>query len=201
MTTPPGDQPPLEPPYGAPSPDTVYGVPPEPAYGVPPAYGAPPPETPYGNPPYDPAFGQPQEFQGPAGYGYPPPPGAYGQPYPPGPPGYPPPPAGYPPFAHGGYPPAGYFPAAPAHPQSMTALILGIVGLLCCALASPFAIWLGRKSMTEIDASGGQLGGRGQAQAGFVLGIIGVVVWALGIAFYIVLIGVAVKTQQIEQIQ
>lgn len=161
----------------------------------------PPIDPPYGTPPsydppsYDPAFGQP-----PAGYGYPPPPppGAYGQPYPP-------PPAGYPPFAPGGYPQMGYppggYPVAPAHPQSVTALVLGIVGLLCCAVASPFAIWLGRKSMREIDASGGQLSGRGQAQAGFILGIVGVVVWVLGIVFYIAMIGLAVKTQQVEQIQ
>ncbi len=182
MTMPPGDQPPVDPPYGNP--------PPDPAYGTPPAA-----EPPYGAvPPYDPGFGQP-----PAGYGYPPPPpGGYGQPYPP------PPPPGYAPYPPAGYPMAGYpvggYPVPPAHPQSMTALILGLVGLLCCGAASPFAIWLGRKSMREIDASGGQLSGRGQAQAGFILGIIGVVLWILGIVFYIAMIGLAVRTQQIEQI-
>lgn len=80
----------------------------------------------------------------------------------PGPPGYFPPP-------YTGYPPPMY----PAHPQSTTALVLGVVGLVLCGFASPFAIWLGRKSMREIDASGGRLGGRGQALAGFILGIVG----------------------------
>ena len=97
--------------------------------------------------------------------------------YPPPAPGgyYPPPPyPGYPPM---GYPPMGYPP--PAHPQSTLALVLGIVGLVLCGFASPFALWLGRKSMREIDASGGQLSGRGQAQAGFILGIIGTVFMVL----------------------
>lgn len=102
----------------------------------------------------------------PGGY-YPPPPGAEGA--------YPPPP--YP-----GYPPMGMgFPPPPSHPQSTVAMVLGIVGLVLCGFASPFAIWLGRKSMREIDASGGQLGGRGQAQAGFIMGIIGSVFLVIGL--------------------
>ena len=73
----------------------------------------------------------------------------------------------------------------PDHPQAVTAMVLGILGLVCCGLASPFAIWLGRKSMREIDASGGRVGGRGQAQAGFILGIIGTALWVLGLLFYV----------------
>jgi hypothetical protein len=42
-------------------------------------------------------------------------------------------------------------------------------------------MWLGRKSMREIDASGGRLSGRGMAQAGYILGIIGTVLLALGL--------------------
>ena len=114
---------------------------------------------------------------------YPYPPGMPGYPYPPGMPGYPQMPPG--PFVY----------VPPAHPQSMTALILGIVGLLCCALASPFAIWLGQKSMREIDASGGQLGGRGQAQAGLILGIVGVAIWVLGFILYSVLAGIVVSSR------
>jgi hypothetical protein len=135
---------------------------------------------------------------GPLGYNYPqdyppPPPSPYGQPAPYGQP-YPPP--GMPGY---GYPPMpGAYPyAPPAHPQSMTALILGIVGLLCCALASPFAIWLGQKSMREIDASGGQLGGRGQAQAGFILGIVGVAIWVVALLFYFVLAGIVVNSRPV----
>jgi hypothetical protein len=142
--------------------------------------------NPWGSPqPFDPnqpgfPSGGPEQAD-PAGYGYPSPasyPGA-GVPYPSSYPG------GYP-----GYPPAGYPTPAPRdHPQAVTAMVLGILGLVCCGLASPFAIWTGRKSMKEIDASGGWLGGRGQAQAGFILGIIGTVLWVLGVLFYLVLIG------------
>jgi hypothetical protein len=146
--------------------------------------------TPSGDqPPFDPnepLYGNPPAY-GPPGYsqGYPPPPpGPYGQPYPP--PGMP----GYPPMPPGPYP----F-APPPHPQSMTALVLGIFGLLCCALASPFAIWLGQKSMREIDASGGQLGGRGQAQAGFILGIVGAVIWAIAVVFYFAMAGIMVNSR------
>ena len=41
--------------------------------------------------------------------------------------------------------------------------------------------------MNEIDASGGQLGGRGQAQAGYVLGIIGTVLLIFGLLFGLVM--------------
>jgi hypothetical protein len=97
---------------------------------------------------------------------------------------YQPPPAGdpgyYPPPPYPGVAPPGY-PVPPAHPQSTTAMVLGIVGLVLCGVASPFAMWLGRKSMREIDASGGRLSGRGMAQAGYILGIIGTVLLALGL--------------------
>ncbi|MGI9123778.1 MAG: DUF4190 domain-containing protein [Mycobacterium sp.] len=96
----------------------------------------------------------------------------YPAPYPPPPPGYYPPPPGY---------PAPAYAQPPAHPQATTAIVLGILGLVLCGVAAPFALWLGRKSMTEIDASGGRLSGRGQAQAGFIMGIIGTVFLAIGL--------------------
>ena len=71
-------------------------------------------------------------------------------------------------------------------------MVLGILGLVCCGLASPFAIWLGRKSLNEIDASGGMLGGRGQAQAGFIMGIIGTALWVLGVLFYVLVVALGV---------
>ncbi|NRQ49656.1 hypothetical protein [Aeromicrobium stalagmiti] len=113
----------------------------------------------------------------PSGYGYPP-----GYPPQPGsyPPGYPPPP-GY------GYP--AYGPQAPKHPQATTAMVLGIVGvgggMLCYGLpllVAPFAWFQGRRAMRDIDASQGQLSGRSEAKAGFVLGIIGTVLLTLVLA-------------------
>ncbi len=42
---------------------------------------------------------------------------------------------------------------------------------------------MGKKTLDEIDASQGQVGGRGAAQAGYVLGIVGTVLLGLGIIF------------------
>ena len=46
-------------------------------------------------------------------------------------------------------------------------------------MVAPFALVIGRGAVKEIDASGGSLGGRGMAQAGYILGIIGTVILAL----------------------
>jgi hypothetical protein len=69
----------------------------------------------------------------------------------------------------------------------VTALVLGILGLVLCG---PFtaipAIIVGRNTIREIDASQGRLDGRGMAQAGFVLGIVGTVLAALGLLLVLV---------------
>lgn len=65
-------------------------------------------------------------------------------------------------------------PASPPNASNaVTALVLGILGIVLCPLLGPFAWVLGRKGEQEIDASGGMVGGRGLATAGKVLGIIG----------------------------
>jgi len=78
----------------------------------------------------------------------------------------------------------------PDHPKATTAMVLGIVavagGLLCYLpfFIAPFAWVMGGKAVREIDAAQGKLGGRGMAQAGYVLGIIGSVL--LGIALLVI---------------
>lgn len=73
----------------------------------------------------------------------------------------------------------------PDHPRSTFAMVLGIIavagGFACYLplLASPFAWVVGARTVREIDASGGRLGGRGQATAGKVLGIVGTVLLVL----------------------
>lgn len=73
-------------------------------------------------------------------------------------------------------------------------MVLGIVGvgggLMCYLplLVAPFALFIGRKAKKEIDASGGMYSGRGEAQAGFILGIIGTVLLALALALVALLI-------------
>ncbi len=92
-----------------------------------------------------------------------------------GPPPWQPPPP--PPPAYGQQPPGYPMPVAPpASGKSVTALVLGICGLVICPLIlSVPAIIVGQSAKKEIDASQGRLGGRSQAQAGFILGIIGTI--------------------------
>jgi hypothetical protein len=102
---------------------------------------------------------------------------------------YPPPPGGYPPQP--GYNP---YMAPPKHPQATTSMVLGIVsvagGVLCWLplLISPVAWIMGAKAVREIDASRGAQSGRSEAVAGKVLGIIGTVLLALGIALIVLLV-------------
>lgn len=132
-----------------------------------------------------PGYSQPGYSQ--PGQGYPPP--GYGY-------GYPPPGQGYPPPGYG-YPPPGYAPFAPQppkHESATTAMVLGLVGTvgaLACTLpvvVAPFAWHTGAKALREIDASQGALGGRSEAKAGMILGIIGTVLLVLAVAAIITLI-------------
>lgn len=51
-------------------------------------------------------------------------------------------------------------------------MILGIFGLRICQICGPFAWSIGKKAVTEIDASGGAYTGRGRPQVGYVMGMI-----------------------------
>ena len=103
------------------------------------------------------------------------------QPPPPPPPEQQPPYGGYPPNQYGAPPYGGFVP--PDHHQAVTVLILGILGLVLCQLISPFAWVMGNRVVGEIDASGGQLGGRTQANAGRICGIVGTCLLGASILF------------------
>jgi hypothetical protein len=134
------------------------------------------------NPPPGGGYGSPPPG---GGYGAPPPGGGYGGPPPGGGYGGPPPGGGYgsaPPPPPGGYGPGGY--GAPQTDQkAVWALVLGILGVVCCGFFTGIpALILGKSSQKSIDASGGRLTGRGMATAGFVLGIISIVFGLIGLA-------------------
>jgi len=80
-------------------------------------------------------------------------------------------------------PAGGYAPtyAPPNDSQATTALVLGILSVVCCSILGPVAIFIGNASRRRIQASGGTLGGSGLATAGFVLGIIGTVFLVIGV--------------------
>lgn len=69
--------------------------------------------------------------------------------------------------------------------KATAALVLGICSIVICGIIfGPLAIIFGNQAKAEIDGSGGRLGGRGMAQAGFVLGIIGTVLAVLWIILF-----------------
>jgi hypothetical protein len=81
-------------------------------------------------------------------------------------------------------PPSGHhpYPAGPQkHPQSTTALVLGILSLVVCGLLGPFAWSIGAKAVKEIDAAPWTYGGRSEANAGRIMGIIGTGLLALSV--------------------
>ena len=88
-----------------------------------------------------------------------------------------------PPYPPQGYPAHAGYQYAPDHPRATTSLVLGILGVVLCQILAPFAWSMGKKTLDEIDASQGQVGGRGAAQAAYVLGIVGTVLLGLGIIF------------------
>ncbi|HET8602922.1 MAG TPA: DUF4190 domain-containing protein [Marmoricola sp.] len=100
------------------------------------------------------------------------------------PPPPPPPPEYGQPYGQGGEP---YGPGQPVYgqPQSSTkaivALVLGILGLVGCGIIAGIpALIVGRSAVKEIDASGGRIGGRGMATAGWVLGVVEIVLAVIG---------------------
>ncbi len=113
---------------------------------------------------------------------------------------YPPPPppppvgSGYPAAPpEGVYPPA--FPPGPAAPFAATGLkahratlvlALGIVGLLCCGPVSIVAFLFGKKDLEEMDAGLMDPSGRGTTNVGRILGIVGMVFFALSMVYVFV---------------
>ena len=117
-----------------------------------------------------------------------PPPGYWGQQaQPPAQPPYP----GYPPHAPYGYAPR-------PHPEANKVLALGliaVVGGMSCYLpvfVAPFAWVIGNRVTREIDAAGGQWGGRGEAQTGRILGMVGTGLLVLGLLLLALFIGLGV---------
>ncbi len=95
-------------------------------------------------------------------------------------------------------PPSGQY-TAPSTPGrkadgATASLVLGIIGVLLCFICAPFAWSLGRKAERAVDASGGALGGRGEATAGKILGMIGTGLMVIGIIVFIALIAIGAST-------
>lgn len=137
-------------------------------------YAAP---SPYGQQQYGAQhYGAQPYAQGGAAYGYPP---AAPQPH-----GYGPGPGGY-----------GWHGVPQSNGRSVASMVLGIIGLVATATCwgsflgiflAPLALGLGLSAKRAADR--GETGARGQAVAGFVMGIIGTVLSVLFVAFIVVML-------------
>ncbi len=83
----------------------------------------------------------------------------------------PPPPPGY------GQSPYGAVPQG-TNSKAIWALVLGLLGILCCGPAGIVAVILGRSAQSEIAQTG--QGGAGMAKAGVILGVIAIVLMIIG---------------------
>jgi hypothetical protein len=82
----------------------------------------------------------------------------------------------------GGYGMAGPQP----HPQGTTVLVLGILGLVVCGIAGVVALVMGNRVLKEIDANPAAYNNRQSVVIGRILGIIAVVLWALGLILSVI---------------
>lgn len=82
--------------------------------------------------------------------------------------------------------------AKPDNKRALWSLILGIVGIICCQLAAPFAWWMGKNEIKAIDAGQASAENRGLALAGMILGIVGTVLLILALIWVVFFGGMAV---------
>ena len=101
-----------------------------------------------------------------------------------------------PPGAGGQPPPPGFHHEPPRGQQqtpgnAIASLVLGILGLvLCPIICSVLAIVFGQQARGQIERDP-NLTGAGLAQAGYIMGIVGLVLYGLLILFWIIAIGAA----------
>lgn len=84
-------------------------------------------------------------------------------------------------------------PSAPpaSSSQAITALVLGILGVICCGLLAPIAWYLGKQELQAIREGRSPATGEGLAKAGMILGIIGTIFLVLTIIWVFFMGGMA----------
>ncbi|MBT0565580.1 DUF4190 domain-containing protein [Williamsia sp. CHRR-6] len=139
---------------------------PTPPYPQPQAPRSGPGEAPYAPADFGAQPGPGQPGYGPAGFGQP----GYGQPVGPG------------------YGPYGGFPVQPVtNTKAILSLVFSVGGLiLCCGLGGILGVVFGTMAMNEIDQSQGTQGGRGMANAGRIIGWIGIAIVVVALVLYLV---------------
>ncbi len=91
------------------------------------------------------------------------------------------------PYQQGPYQQAPYPSSAPTSGTAIASLILSILGLVQVLpfIGSILGLALGYSARSEIDNSGGRIGGRGMATWGIILGWLGVAIIVLGICLVV----------------
>lgn len=79
-----------------------------------------------------------------------------------------------------------------ASSRATTALILGILGFVCCQLCAPFAWYMGKEETKAIKAGQSSAAGQGLATAGMILGIIGTIFLVFGVLWIFFFGGMAI---------
>jgi len=79
-------------------------------------------------------------------------------------------------------------------PNAVLSLVLGIVGIILCSIAAPFAWRLGKGAEEAVAANPGRYSGKDMATAGKILGIIGTVLLGLGIVVAVIFIIAAIAS-------
>ncbi|TEU11346.1 MAG: DUF4190 domain-containing protein [Anaerolineales bacterium] len=75
----------------------------------------------------------------------------------------------------------------PTSGLATASLVFGILGwILLPLLGNVLAVIFGHMAQSEINKSEGQLGGKGSATAGLVLGYLGLAGWVLGILIFLI---------------
>ncbi len=91
-------------------------------------------------------------------------------------------------------PTPGAAPAAPQNGMGTAALVMGILQFFCLGtVGSVLAIVFGKIGMNKADQ--GLANNRGAAKAGFVLGIVGLALTAVGIVIAIIAVAVGAANQ------
>jgi Domain of unknown function (DUF4190) len=73
--------------------------------------------------------------------------------------------------------------SASASREAVTALILGILGVVCCGFVAPVAWYLGQNELRAIQEGRASSAGEGMAMAAKILGMIGTALLIVGLLF------------------
>lgn len=107
---------------------------------------------------------------------------------PPLPPAFPPPVPPPVPPSFAAPPPA----MTPQASRATMAVVMGVLGIICCGFLAPVAWYLGNEELKHIDARRISETNRGMAQVAKILGIIGTVLLGLGLLWLMFFGGMAI---------